>query len=209
MNHCQRIFLVCGLSILMCASSMAAVVINEFDYDQDSTDSAEFVELFNTGPDAVDLGTFTLELVNGSTGAVYQSFALPSASLAAGDFFVICANPATTYNCDLDVSPDTNLIQNGNPDGIALYDGSNLVDSVSYEGDMAGITEGTGAMSDTSNPFEGLSRYPNGADTNDNSLDFSIRCITPGETNGMQATDCLDPVPATESNWGTMKSMYR
>ncbi len=140
---------------------------------------------------------------------VYQTFPLPSLLLAPGDFFVICANAGTTPNCDLDVTPDTNLIQNGAPDAVALYDGVNLVDSLSYEGDLAGFVEGTGAPADGGTPHEGLSRLPDGADTNDNSVDFSIRCATPGEANAQQATDCQDPVPTSASSWGAMKSMYR
>src|SRR5262245_32620326 len=87
------------------------IVINEIDYDQPGTDGAEFLELKNVGPTAVNLDDYTVELVNGNAGgaAVYQTIDLPSVSLPAGDYFVICANAATTPNCDLDVTADTNL----------------------------------------------------------------------------------------------------
>ena len=49
---------------------------------------------------------------------------------------MVCGDASTVYNCDLDVNPDSNLIQNGSPDGVALYAGTTLLDTVSYEGDL-------------------------------------------------------------------------
>jgi hypothetical protein len=87
------------------------------DYDQPSTDAAEFLEIKNVSGEAIDLSSYSVELVNGTGGGatVYQTITLPTVSLAAGDYFVVCANLATVANCDLDVAPDTNLIQNGPP----------------------------------------------------------------------------------------------
>jgi hypothetical protein len=100
----------------------------------------------------VSLGGYTVELVNGTGGgaAVYQTVPLPVVDLADGDYFVICSNAATTVNCDLDVDPDTDLIQNGSPDAVALRDATGaLVDTVSYEGDTgAPYTEGSGVTRD-------------------------------------------------------------
>ena len=50
-----------------------------------------------------------MELVNGNGGTVYQTITLPDVDLAAGDYFVVCANAATVENCDLDVmfTPDS------------------------------------------------------------------------------------------------------
>ena len=170
------------------------LVLNEVDYDQDGTDAAEFLELKSTGSAAVDLGNYTVQLVNGNGGSVYKTIDLPAVSLAAGDYFVVCANAATTFNCDLDVSPDTNLIQNGSPDAVALLLGDEVVDALSYEGSVTGFTEGTGtSAADNNDPFIGLSRSPDGADTDDNNADFSLRCITPGETNSDASSGCSDP----------------
>lgn len=44
----------------------ATLVINEIDYDQANTDTAEFLELKNVGP--IDLDPYTVELVNGTGG---------------------------------------------------------------------------------------------------------------------------------------------
>ena len=162
------------------------VVINEVDYDQPGTDTAEFLELKNTSAVAVNLDPYAVELVNGSGGLVYGTIDLPAVSLAGGDYYVICADAATTVNCDLDVTPDSNLIQNGAPDGLRLVLAGTTVDALSYEGDTAGATEGSGTgLEDLAG--DGLSRCPDGNDTDANNVDFSLRAITPGATNSCAA----------------------
>ncbi|MDZ7645556.1 MAG: lamin tail domain-containing protein [Woeseiaceae bacterium] len=173
------------------------LVINEVDYDQPGTDTAEFIELRNNGAVSVDLGAYLVDLVNGSNGSAYASIALPDTSLAAGDDFVSCAQAANTPNCDLDVSPDNNLVQNGSPDAVALVLAGTVVDAVSYEGDTAApYTEGSGAgiADESGTGFIGLSRFPDGTDTDQNSADFSLRCITPGLANNSDNTNCPDPL---------------
>jgi hypothetical protein len=165
-----------------------SLVINEVDYDQPSTDTAEFMELKNVSGSAINLDSYTVELVNGTGGGatIYQTIDLPSVSLAAGDYYVVCANAATTANCDLDVSPDTNLIQNGAPDAIGLRESGTLVDALSYEGDSgAPYTEGSGLGLDdnAAAPSESLSRCPDGTDTDQNNADFLLRADTPGTAN--------------------------
>jgi predicted extracellular nuclease len=174
---------------------LPTVLINEVDYDQDGTDAAEFIELYNYGAAPVDLNGLAVELVNGSNDSVYQTYNLPAVSLAAGDWFVVCANSANTPNCDLDVTPDTNLIQNGMPDAVALVDGTTVIDAVSYEGSVAApYVEGTGTTAaDNNDAFFGLARFPDGTDTNNNDADFAGRCITPGEANVSDSTACPDP----------------
>lgn len=175
----------------------ANLVINEIDYDQAGTDTAEFIEIYNAGTAAVNLDPYTIELVNGNAGgaSVYQTIDLPAVSLPAGGFYVVCANAATVPHCNLDVSPDTNLIQNGNPDAVALRNGTTLVDTVSYGGDTgAPYTEGSGSgLFDSTAPYVGISRFPNGTDTNVNNADFSQRCITPGAANASASSDCPNP----------------
>lgn len=119
------------------AQSLSDIVINEVDADQTSTDSAEFLELYNTGTSAVDLSDAVLVFFNGSDDASYAAFDLDGITLAAGDYFVLCANAATTPNCDLDVEPDENLIQNG-ADAVALMMG----DAASFPTDTPATTVG-------------------------------------------------------------------
>jgi predicted extracellular nuclease len=166
--------------------SLPTLVINEIDYDQPSTDTAEFVEILNAGVTTADLAGWTLQLVNGNGGSAYASFDLTGLSIAPGDYLVVCANPATVANCDLDVAPDTNLVQNGSPDAVALlYDGA-VMDAVSYEGDTAPpFTEGSGAgLEDSPAGTGSISRCPNGTDTNQNNVDLVFTTIiTPGTEN--------------------------
>lgn len=183
------------------ASLVGGLVINEIDYDQASIDTAEFIEIRNNDSIAIDLDAYSLDLVNGSSGgaAVYKSIDLPAVSLAAGDYYVVCGNAATVANCDLDVTPDTDLIQNGAPDAVGLMLAGNVVDTVSYEGDTgAPYTEGTGAglVDDPAATAAGLSRLPDGMDTNQNNIDLSVRCITPGVANSSENSNCAgSPTP--------------
>jgi uncharacterized repeat protein (TIGR01451 family) len=177
----------------------AQVVINEIDYDMPGAgDSAEFVELKNTGAGAVNLSGYTLEMVNGNGGgaAVYDTIILPNVSLAAGGYYVICANAATVVNCDLDDAPDTDFIQNGAPDAVALRLSGTLVDTVSYEGNTgAPYTEGTGATPGdaATAALVGISRFTDGVDTNNNNADLSARCVTPGTANIAATAGCTAP----------------
>lgn len=181
-------------------------VINEVDYDQPGTDQAEFVELYNVAAVALSLDGYVLEFVNGSGGGavVYDTIELPDVTVAPGGFFVVCANGATVPNCDLDGTPDMNFIQNGAPDAIGLRfqgtrsgeGGDVLVDAVSYEGNTGAPyteTAGVGVDDSPSVSFAGISRFPDGHDTDDNSSDFAQRCATPGVANVNTAADCADP----------------
>jgi predicted extracellular nuclease len=169
------------------AAGSTTLVINEIDYDQPSIDTAEFLELKNISAAPIDLDAYSVELVNGTGGGatIYQTIDLPSSSLAPGDFYVVCANTATVANCDLDVSPDTNLIQNGAPDAVGLRLDGTLVDAVSYEGDSgAPYREGSGTgLDDTAVGAESISRCPDGVDSDQNNVDFARVPITPGAAN--------------------------
>jgi Cys-rich repeat protein len=169
------------------------LVINEIDYDQPSTDAAEFIELKNNGSVPISLGSFVIEMLNGNGNSVYLTIELPAVLLDPGDYYVICGDAQNVPNCDLDASPDTNLIQNGTPDALAVLLGGEIVDALGYEGDTGTphtetsgseledlvIDPGTGAdIYDM-----GLSRCPDGTDTDDNNADFSFRSITPGAAN--------------------------
>jgi uncharacterized protein len=183
-------------------AASTTLVINEIDYDQPSTDTAEFLELKNVSSSSIDLGGYTVELVNGNAGGalVYQTISLPNVSLAAGGTFVICANAANTPNCDLDVTPETNLLQNGAPDAVGLRQGGVLVDSVSYAGDTGSpYTEGSGAglVDSSSLPGLSISRCPDGSDSDQNNVDLSLRASTPGTANACPADDIPPSVTTT------------
>ncbi len=186
------------------------IVINEVDYDNPGTDNAEWIELRNNGSIAYDLNGYKVELVNGSAGgaAVYKTIVLPTFSLAPGAYYVI-GNNATIPNINLVETPATDMIQNGAPDAIGLRDASNnLLDAISYEGTSgAPYQEGGGTtLADpgtTAAASASIGRYPDGADTNDNTADWALACVsTPGaantlgvDTDGDTFLDCLDGCP--------------
>jgi predicted extracellular nuclease len=186
--------LAAGALLALPAAAPAAsdtLVINEVDYDQPSTDAAEFLELKNVSGSPINLDPYSVELVNGSNAAaavVYHTVELPDVDLAAGDHLLVCTTGATTANCDV---RSGSSIQNGDPDAIALRLGEALIDTVSYGGNtVAPYTEGAGAVRDTAAGAEGISRCPDGTDSDRNSVDFALRPITPGASNS-----CAPPPP--------------
>jgi hypothetical protein len=188
------------LTILLAAvQTNAQLVINEVDYDQPGADAAEFLELYNAGSSAVNLADYQVVLFNGNatSNLPYDTLNLPPQSLAAGDYFVI--GMMGVSNVDL---VNSGTIQNGSPDAIAIQEvaTSALVDVVSYEGDcIAPWVEGTGvplAQSDTlqsdsiAGKYLSIARFPDGADSNNNSADFNRVCATPGYANVNTNTGC-------------------
>ncbi|MCB0558522.1 MAG: lamin tail domain-containing protein [Phaeodactylibacter sp.] len=190
-------------AVYPCSLPNCTPVINELDYNNPGTDDREFVELYNPCSQAINLADYSVIFVNGSNGQIYGDFQLPSVMLGPGEFFVICGNGATTPNCDLDVSPNTNLIQNGDPDAVALLYVQAIADAVSYEGSTTGFTEGSGdGLSDPATPLRGIGRYVDGVDTGRNNADFSVQCITPGEPNVNSSEYCGLPDDFMVSNIG-------
>lgn len=175
----------------------AQIVINEVDYDQVGTDNAEYIEIKNIGTTDFPMEFVRVELVNGSGSgaAVYLTIENPAwPPLAPGGYFVICGNDALTVNCDHPATPATNLIQNGPQDAIALIfiPTGEILDALSYEGSLLGYVEGTGTSVGDSNTQDGVSlgRFPDGVDTDDNSVDFVLGCSTPGAANIEDPVNC-------------------
>jgi len=182
-----------------------ALVINEVDADQSGTDAAEFVELYDGGVGNTDLSGHVLVLYNGSDNASYRAYDLDGQSTNGSGYFVLCGNAATTVNCDLDVSPNTNLIQNG-ADAVALFIGdasdfpndtpvttTNLIDAIVYDtndSDDAGLLPllnadepqvnegGAGDKDNHSNQ-----RCPNGTGGARNTSSYEQFAPTPGVEN--------------------------
>ena len=190
---------------LLALPARAQVLINEFDADQTGTDAAEFVELYDGGVGHTDLSGLVLVFFNGSDDASYEAFDLDGFETDDGGFFVLCGDAANVPDCDLDVSPETNLIQNGT-DAIALYAGDaadfpedtpvttlNLLDAVVYDTNdsddaallvllnpgEAQLNEDDGGNKDT----ESLQRSPDGAGGARNTSAFVTALPTPGTAN--------------------------
>ncbi len=169
-----------------------SLVLNEIDYDQGAIDTAEFIEIKNISGRTLDLTEYTLQLINSEGSSSYQTIDL-SGSLAADDYYVICTNITKVSYCDQPVFPDTDFIQDGSPHAISLHKGSFVVDMVSYDGNTPNYTETSGAPADNEIQVS-LSRYADGIDTNNNSVDLGLYCITPGAANiSTTSSDCAGP----------------
>ncbi|MEZ5978489.1 MAG: endonuclease [Planctomycetota bacterium] len=177
-----------GLDLVASTPSAGGLVVNEIDYDQPSTDFDEFVEILNTSSSTISLANYTLDLVNGSNDTVYDTIALSAAgaTIAPGQYLVIGTTSVTSALpagvLSIDFANASNAIQNGAPDGVVLRENSTVVDSVAYEGTMPSAGEGGAAPTD---PGVGsIARFPNGADTDDNAVDFVFTTTsTPGAAN--------------------------
>jgi predicted extracellular nuclease len=207
-----------NLANLLCAGAIcmgtatathAAILINEIDYDQPGSDTAEFIELFNSNLNTVSLDGYVLDLVNGSSGSIYSSYDLSGLSITAQGYFVLCDNTAAVANCDHDIG-SSSWIQNGGADGdaIALTQAGTLVDAVTYEntGSYLGYyAEGNSFTTDDSNSIiMSIARLPDGFDSDFNASDFGSACITPGSANISGTGDCsvsVSPVPVPAAVW--------
>ena len=218
LTYLKRILPILAFVVAITAQSNAqSLVINEIDYDQPGTDSAEYVEIFNAGSTPINLADYRLVLWNGSpTGNVaYDSINLPAQTLNTGGFFVVCGASNNVPNCGIALVAATNAIQNAasatattpSPDAVFIRQISTgaIIDAVSYEGDcQAPYLETAGVPSGTSdtivysvitptppNNFLSIGRFPDGQDSNNNSTDVSRMCSTPGAANVNGTSGCL------------------
>ena len=174
------------------------LVINEVDYDQIGTDSAEFIEIFNAGPGTADLSDYAVVAVNGSTTLQYRRFDLSTSGAATlpPDSYLLIANGSVNPTFTPRISFLTDSFQNGAPDGIGVFRISDgvLLDALSYEGNLTtavtdfgtvSFVEGAATPLADSNTIEGsLSRSPNGSDGNNALTDWAFAGTpTPGASN--------------------------
>jgi hypothetical protein len=191
------------------AAAVDHLVINEVDYDQTGTDANTFIEIYNPTNAAIALADFAVVYLNGGAtgGATASSYgtrvmlSTAGTELVAGGYLLI-RNSTVAANGAMTIDVAGDFLQNG-ADGLALINATTntLVDALHYahaaDGVGAGITmatiagfastvslvEGTVfATADT--PTGSLGRFPNGADTNNASVDWSLRATpSPGMAN--------------------------
>lgn len=184
------------------SSASAQLVINEVEYDTPGTDTAEFIELYNRGSGAVNLADYAIVLVNGATNSAYRTITPGAFTVPPGGYFVICGNTNQVVPCNYQVSPATDFIQNGSPDGVALIHipTSTLADAISYEGPITqaatlygtfNLVEGTRTLAmDDGGGLRTIGRVPDGVDTDEAWSDWQVCEATPGGPNNGQ---CLPP----------------
>ncbi|MBN1771030.1 MAG: proprotein convertase P-domain-containing protein [Deltaproteobacteria bacterium] len=169
--------------------SPPSLTINEVAYDDDGTDDKEFVELYYRGG-GLSLDGYTLVHVNGSTGGPIWTAALDGHTVPADGFFVI--GPSTTPNLDLDWSTFSATALQNSEEALVLYwhrglADEEIIDAVAYVGTAslpAWAIETAPAAAIFGSEETSTGRYPDGADTDDNSADFGRAMFrTPGTAN--------------------------
>lgn len=175
---------------------MATLFINEFHYDNDGTDTGEFVEL--AGEAGLDLTPYSLVFYNGANGTEYRTETLTG---------VLGDDTGTGWGFSV-VDLPTNGIQNGAPDGIALFGNGSVLQFLSYEGSFManggvadGLTSTDIGVAESSATAAGLSLQLTGF--GDESADFTWSgpmTATAGAVNLDQQFALLDtpavPLPA-------------
>jgi hypothetical protein len=200
------------------------VIINEIDPDTPSTDTAEFIELYDGGVGFTPLDNLALVLFNGSVNLSYRSIDLDGMKTNAQGYFVV-GNAAVEPGLTL---PD-GALQNG-PDAIALYiaDASDfstgspirfngLIDAVVYgdaqdvtpellalliDGQLAVDENGRGATTQHS-----LQRCPNGSGGARKTASFLANNPTPGDKNFCTVDQSPEVISVSPGNGATNVSV--
>jgi hypothetical protein len=179
-----------GVTLMSTVSLGAPLIINEIDYDQPGTDTAEFVELYNVTNSTLDISKFALVFVNGAATSNKEYMRLQLSGTIPAHGYLIVGSGGTLAL--------PGAIQNGDPDGVCIVDTSaaKVIDALSYGGSITaatitGITgtvnlvEGTAAtIKDSSTAVGSVSRCPDGVDLNDLATNWKFTStITPGAAN--------------------------
>ena len=179
----------------------ASVIINEVDSDQLSTDTAEFIELFDGGTGNTPLDGLVVVFYNGSTDLSYAAFDLDGFATDASGYFTL-GNAAVP---GVDRIFTNNILQNG-PDAVALFSASasdfpngtaitltGLVDALVYSntvgidaellallnaGQLQINENGSGTSSSVS-----MQRLPNGTGGGRNTSSYGLQAPSPDGPN--------------------------
>ena len=185
-------------------------VINEIDADQDSTDSQEFIEIYDGGVGNASLEGLTVVLYNGNGDAAYDSISLDGFTTNAEGFFVV--GSAAVANVGL-VAFTTNGLQNG-ADAVALYDGPkpasattvNLLDAIVYgtnDADDVELLTALGQSAQFNESANGKSTSDSLARQPDETGDFIAQAPTPGATNFIEPSVEITLISEIQGSDGT------
>ena len=184
----------------------AGVRLNEVYYDPAGVDSDTFVEL--SGPAGTALSGFTLVAINGADGADGTPLALTGNVAADGLYLLMNDAASDAWKALADqVSPGVDLPQG--PDSLQLRFGAQVIDALAW-GTFAGgdFPAGEGAPAKDVHGVS-LGRFPDGADTNANAVDFTPQQPTPGSPNAgpdlCYDVTCDTPTPAACHDADTLR----
>ena len=163
------------ISVVPCIGTGLEVWINEIHYDNNGGDVGEGVEI--AGVSGTDLSGWIVYLYNGSNGQTYT----PTTTLSG----IIADQSNGIGTLWFPISG----LQNGAPDGIVLYDGTNVVQFLSYEGTFTATNGVANGMSSTDIGVSEGSSTP---------IDQSLQLIGSGSS----YSDFTWSGPSTSSNGG-------
>ena len=202
MRRTIRNFLPCLANVavgLLCSSVVLAqggIVINEYSYDDSSTDDLQFVELYNASGAMIDISGYVIASndPSGTNADFTPAGGIPAGTMLAPGGFYVVGDPAV---------PNVNLLaaatlENDN-ESIELYDASGaLLDASIYEANK-GVGFASAAVLAQANvgywgnvtliesTFQATSRWRDGRDTDTNGRDFGLIPWTPGASNNLPA----------------------
>lgn len=163
--------------------------INEVNYDPPGTDANEYVEV--AGLAGEDLTSYRLVLYNGGNSLVYNTFTLSGTIDDEG-----CGYGAVSF--------DTESIQNGAPDGVALAKVvagvTSLVHFLSYEGSMTAVggpADGVTASSIGTQTDDANTLQLQGSGTNYADYTWALNTSSKGTLNAGQSISGCTPVIPT------------
>ncbi|CUA83202.1 endonuclease [Pseudidiomarina woesei] len=164
------------------------VWINELHYDNDGTDTGEFVEV--AGSAGTDLSGWQIIAYNGNGGGAY----------ATGNLSGVITNQSNGFGA---VSVAMSGLQNGSPDGVALIDAQgSVVQFLSYEGSFtatdgpaSGMTSQDIGVSETTSTPVGQSLQLAGSGSQYSDFSWQApQTSSPGTLNAGQSFVSAEPV---------------
>jgi predicted extracellular nuclease len=185
-----------------------SVFINEIHYDNTGTDAGEAIEV--AGPAGTNLTGWSIVLYNGTGGAPYDTKALSG----------IIPNQQNGFGT-LSFSYPVNGIQNGAPDGMALVNGTTVVQFLSYEGTFIAVggpangmlSADIGVIENGTEPLGQSLRLSGAGQFYENFTWNSPATASFGEVNtgqnfGTGVSLSINDVTVTEGNSGTITASF-
>ena len=178
-----------GVATIKCVpsggGSSAEIRVNEFMTGSTGAASNEFVELFNAGSSAADVGGFKVAYRSAAGTSDISLATIPAGTtIPAGGFYLLAGSGYLGAHTP-DQTFATSIAATGG--GIAVRDSTGVIlDSVGYGDSTNAFVEAhaTTAPPATAAPGSSSDRLPDGHDTNDNAADFSVSSTpSPGAAN--------------------------
>ncbi len=185
MNFIRLIlFTICYSLFAFNLFASGGVVINEFVYDADGTDSGyEWIELYNNLSSEVNITGWKIQSWSSSSqdfeDFIQISSGISTYKIAAKSYFLLTQSMNfKKYDADFKYSDDDEM-GNTSPQCIRLVDSSGTeMDRVAYDDTPVTTVAGEGDTSaGSATSGSSLTRDPDGADTDNNATDFYVNAF--------------------------------